>query len=87
MTFSQKSLIDDASIFGLKPMEQRPSKNINNYLIANIYSYLETSGGQSSILYSNVVEFFNTSVDQTSVTAKDCSFPTLVSNMQCSINQ
>jgi hypothetical protein len=29
----------------------------------NIYSYLETSGGQGSNLYLNVVHFFNTSVN------------------------
>jgi len=29
----------------------------------NIYSYLETSDGQISILYLNVVHFFNTSVN------------------------
>jgi hypothetical protein len=28
-----------------------------------IYSYLETSDGQSSSLYLNVVQFFNTSVN------------------------
>jgi hypothetical protein len=33
----------------------------------NIYSYLETSGGQSSNLYWNVVHFFNTRVNYTSV--------------------
>jgi len=38
-------------------------KNVNNYLNTNIYSYLETSGGQISDLYLNVVHFFNTSVD------------------------
>jgi hypothetical protein len=38
-------------------------------LNSNIYSYLETSGGQSSNLYLNVVHFFNSSVDQTSVAA------------------
>jgi len=38
-------------------------KNVNNYLNTNIYSYLETQGGQSSNLYSNVVHFFNTSVN------------------------
>ncbi len=32
-------------------------------LNTNIYSYLETSGGQSSNLYLNVVHFFNTSVN------------------------
>jgi hypothetical protein len=32
-------------------------------LNTNIYSYLETSGGQSSNLHLNVVHFFNTSVN------------------------
>jgi hypothetical protein len=32
-------------------MEQRALKNVNNYLNTNIYSYLETSGGQCSNLY------------------------------------
>jgi hypothetical protein len=44
-------------------MEQRTFKNVNNYLNTNIYSYLETSGGQGSKLYLNVVYFFNTSVN------------------------
>jgi hypothetical protein len=39
-------------------MEQRAFKNVNNYLNINIYSYLETSGGQSSNLYVNVSSFF-----------------------------
>ncbi len=43
-------------------MEQRTLKNVNNYLNTNIYSYLETSGGQSYDLYLNVVQFINTSV-------------------------
>jgi hypothetical protein len=38
-------------------------KNVNNYLNTNIYSCLETSGGQSSDLYFNVVHFFNTIVN------------------------
>jgi hypothetical protein len=38
-------------------------KNVNNYSNTNIYSYLETSGGQSSNLYLNVVHFFNTRVN------------------------
>jgi hypothetical protein len=42
-------------------MEQRTLKNVNNYLNTNIYSYLETSGGQSSILHLNVAHFLNTS--------------------------
>jgi hypothetical protein len=33
----------------------------------NFYSYLETSGGQSSHLYFNVVPFFRASVNHTSV--------------------
>ncbi len=38
-------------------MEQRALKNVNNCLNTNIYSYLETSGGQSFNLYLNVVYF------------------------------
>ncbi len=44
-------------------MEEHASKNVNNCLNTNIYSYLETSGGQSSNAYLNVVQFFNTRVD------------------------
>jgi len=44
-------------------LEQHALKNANNCLNANIYSYLETSGGQSSNLYLNVVHFFNASVN------------------------
>jgi hypothetical protein len=42
--------------------EQRTFNNVNNRFNTNIYSYLETSGGQSSNLYLNVVNFFNTGV-------------------------
>ncbi len=35
-------------------------KIVNSYLNSNIYSYLETFGGQSSNLYLNEVHFFNT---------------------------
>jgi hypothetical protein len=38
-------------------------------LNTNIYSYLETSGGQSSNAYLNVVNFFNTRDDLKSVAA------------------
>ena len=38
-------------------MEQRTLKNVNNYLNTNIYSYLETCGGQSYNLYFNAVHF------------------------------
>ncbi len=44
-------------------MEQHTLKNVNNFLNTNIYSYLETSGGQSSNPYLNVVHFFHTSVN------------------------
>ncbi len=43
-------------------MEQRTLKNVNNHFKTNIYSYLETSGGQSSNIYLNVIHFFNNSV-------------------------
>ncbi len=38
-------------------------KNVNNHLNTDIYSYLETSGGQSSNQYLIAVNFFNTSVN------------------------
>ncbi len=44
-------------------MEQHTFKNANNCLNTNINSYLETSRGQSSNLYLNVVHFFNASVN------------------------
>ncbi len=66
-------------------MEQHVLKNVNNCLNTNIYSYLETSGGQSSDLYLKVVHFFNTSVNETSVAADDSHFPALVPNMCSSI--
>jgi hypothetical protein len=67
-------------------MEQRDLKNVNNCLSTNIYSYLETSCGQSFNSYLNVVHFFNASVNKTSVVAEDYCFPALVSNTCCSIN-
>jgi hypothetical protein len=39
-------------------MEQQTFKIVNNYLNINVYSYLETPGGQSSNLYVNVSSFF-----------------------------
>jgi hypothetical protein len=38
-------------------MERHALKNVNNCLNTNIYSYLETSGGQSSNLYLRLVHF------------------------------
>jgi hypothetical protein len=44
-------------------MEQNALKNVNNCFYTSIYSYLETSGGQSLNLYLNEVHFFNTRVN------------------------
>ncbi len=44
-------------------------KNVKNCLNTNIYSYLETSGGKSSNLCLDVVNFFNDSVNKTAVAA------------------
>jgi hypothetical protein len=44
-------------------MEQRALIKVNNFLNTSIYSYLETSGGQSFNLYLNVVHIYNTSVN------------------------
>jgi hypothetical protein len=44
-------------------MDQHTLKNVSKCLNSNIYSYLETSGGQSSDLYLNVLHFFNTSAN------------------------
>ncbi len=38
-------------------------ENLNNSLNSNIYSHLETSGGQSSNLYLNATYFFNDCVN------------------------
>ncbi len=44
-------------------MEQRVKKFVNNCLNINIYSYLETCGGQTYDLYLNVVHFLKTSLN------------------------
>jgi hypothetical protein len=44
-------------------MEPHALNNANNCLNTNIYSYLETSGGQNSDLYLNVAHFFYASVN------------------------
>ncbi len=44
-------------------MEEHALKDIINCLNTNIYSYLETSGGQNSYPYLNVVHFLNTRAD------------------------
>jgi hypothetical protein len=43
-------------------MEQHTLKSVNNCLNTTIYSYLETSGAQSSNLYLNAVHFYQTPV-------------------------
>jgi hypothetical protein len=43
-------------------MKQCTFKIVNDCSNTNIHPYLETSGGQSSNLYLNVIHFFNTSV-------------------------
>jgi hypothetical protein len=44
-------------------MEKCALKDVNSCLKTNIYSYLETSGGESYNLYLSDVHFFNASVD------------------------
>jgi hypothetical protein len=57
------------AIGSIYPMKHHTLKSVNNCLNANIYSYFETYGGQTSNIYLNVVHFFNTSVNYTSVAA------------------
>ncbi len=46
------------SIFALRYLwKQHALENVNNCLNTNIYSYLGTSGGQSSNLYLNINHF------------------------------
>jgi hypothetical protein len=54
--YSQNSIFFENLRMGT--MEQHTLKNANNCLNTKIYSYLETSGGQSSNPYLNVVHFF-----------------------------
>ncbi len=65
-------------------MEQRTLKNVNNCLNADIYTYSETSGGQSSNLYLNVVHFSTTVLIRQLWKLRPC-FSALVSNTCCSI--
>ncbi len=51
------SLIVQAPSFPPFANETAHFKKVTNYLNINIYSYLETSSGQSSNLYLNVVHF------------------------------
>jgi hypothetical protein len=56
------SAIGNVNLMTHAPFEQCAFKNENKYLNVSIYSYLETSGGQSSNLYLHAIHFFNTSV-------------------------
>jgi hypothetical protein len=51
----------DSVSYSVKTQWNSPLKNVNNCLNTNIYSYLETSGGQGYNLYLNFVHFVNTS--------------------------
>ncbi len=57
------SLSVRTSKLGCWQMEQRAFKNVSNCFNTTNCSYLETSGGQSSNPYLNVVHFFNASVN------------------------
>ncbi len=56
------SIIDFSLSLTQVSMEQHTLKCKQLFEYTNIYSYLETSGGQSSNLFLNVVHFFNTRV-------------------------
>jgi hypothetical protein len=59
-------LLNASAIYNNKKvdkMEQHTLKNVSNCRNTSIYSYRETSGGQSSNLYLNVVHFVNASVN------------------------
>jgi hypothetical protein len=63
--YTRDSVVHKRTVTGdsdlkLKTTGQRTFKNVNNCLNANIYPYLETSGGKSYNPYLNFVHFFNT---------------------------
>ncbi len=49
--------------------EEHALKNVNSCWNTTISFYLETTGGQNYNLYLNVVQFLNTSANETSVAA------------------
>jgi hypothetical protein len=64
LTQNKLERLSIANLFGyFIEMEQHTSKNVNNSMTTNIYSYLETSGGQSSYQYLNYVHFSNNCVN------------------------
>jgi hypothetical protein len=62
-SFSFSSKPNLTQTFLINQMEQHVLKIVNNCLNSNIYSYLETSGGQRSNLYLNINHCFNASVN------------------------
>ncbi len=60
-------------------MEQHALKNVNSCWNTKVFFNFGTSGDQNSNLYLNVVHFFTTNVNQTSVAAYDRCFITWVS--------
>ncbi len=61
--------IPSSNLSPFPSMEQGTLINVNNCLNTKIYPHFETSGGQSSKLYLDIVNFFNTRVNKTSVAA------------------
>ncbi len=57
LSFPEFQACCNVTLYLVGPMEQHALKNVNNNLNMNIYSYLETSGGQSSYTHLNVVYF------------------------------
>ncbi len=68
-TTLSKMMLSIMKIKQVTTMEQRALKNENSCRNTKITFYLETSGGQNSNLHLNVVYFFNTSINWTSVAA------------------
>ncbi len=68
-TTLSKMILSIMKIKQVTTMKQRALKNVNSSRDTKITFYLETSGGQNSNLHLNIVYFFNTSVNETSVAA------------------
>jgi hypothetical protein len=66
-------------------MEQHTFKNVNSCFNTNIYSYLETSGGQSYNPYLNVVPFLTPELIRNLWQLKTAVFLHWCLNTHCSI--
>jgi hypothetical protein len=62
-TFSMAPSVINGKLLNMLLKGTAHFKNVNNGLNTSIYSYFETSGGQSYYLFLNVVHFLNTSLD------------------------